>query len=162
MMKDVHAYCKHCDECQRFAPVRKRVGELFLIIPAGPFAMWGIDSVGPIQPETSCGMKYILTATDYCTRWVEAKAVAAITAEAVAEFIFRNMVTRYGCPTELVSDQGKEFLNQIVRRLNEVMNTKHRFTTPYHPRCNGLDESSNKAIIQVLSKLAYAQGVSWD
>lgn len=162
LVKDVHAYCRVCDECQRFAPVRQKIGELFPIIPTGPFAKWGIDAIDPINPVTESGSKYILTATDYCTRWVEAEAVTAITAGAVAEFLYRYIVCRFGCPSELVSDQGKEFLNETVRNLNKVMSTKHQVTTSYHPRCNGLAESSNKAIIKVLSKLVFSRGTAWD
>lgn len=111
LVKDVQAYCKICDECQRFAPFRKKVGEFFPIIPVGPFAKWGVHVIGPIHPVTTSGMKYILTATDYCTRWVEAEAVAAVNAAATAEFIYQNIVCRFGCPSEIVSDQGKEFVN---------------------------------------------------
>lgn len=162
LVKDVQAYCKVCDECQRFAPVRQKIGELFPIVAVGPFAKWGIDAIRPINPVTESGSKYILTATDYCTQWVEAEAVPAITVEAAAEFIYRYIVCCFGCPDKLVSDQGKEFLNQTVRNLNKVMSTKHRFTTSYHPQCNGLAESSNKALIKVLSKLVFTRGPAWD
>lgn len=142
--------------------MRQRIGELFPIVPGGPFAKWGIDAIGPVNLVTESGSRYILTATDHCTRWVEAEAVSAITAGATAAFIYRYIVCLFGCHSELVSDQGKEFLNQTVKSLNEVIATKHRVTTSYHPCCNALAESSNKAVIKVLSKLVFTRGMAWD
>lgn len=49
-----------------------------------------------------------------------------------------------------------------MQSLNEVMGTKHRYTTSYHPRCNGLDESGKKALVKVLSKLVFTWGPQWD
>lgn len=88
--------------------------------------------------------------------------MTAISGAAVAAFLYKNIVTRFGCPSELVLDQGVELLNQTVAKLNDLLTIWHRFTTPYHPRCNGLAEYSNKGICQALSRMIYARNVHWD
>jgi hypothetical protein len=42
------------------------------IIKPWPFRGWAIDPIGQIYPPSSIGNKFILVATDYFTKWVEA------------------------------------------------------------------------------------------
>ena len=82
------------------------------------FDKWAIDSVGPINPPGKrTGARYIITTTYYLTRWAEAKPVKDCSLDIAAQFIFENIVTRFGCPRVLMSDQGLHFLNQTIREL---------------------------------------------
>ncbi|MCO5587376.1 hypothetical protein L7F22_041325 [Adiantum nelumboides] len=56
---------------------------------------------GPIKPTSSRGNNYILVATDYCTKWVEAVALKDNKAASVAKFLYHNIMTRFGCLVEL-------------------------------------------------------------
>ena len=70
--------------------------------------------------QTGCaptGNKYIIVATDYCTKWVEAKALRDNTAPSTEKFVYEHLWCRFGCPIELVSDQGRHFLNHLIREL---------------------------------------------
>lgn len=40
----------------------------------------------------------------------------------------------------MMTDQGKEFFNQVNAELMKVFGIEHRMTTAYHPQANGLDE----------------------
>ena len=93
-----------------------------------------MDFVGPINPPGKrMGARYIITATDYLTRWAEVVLVADCTTATAAKFIFENIVTRFGCPKILMSDQGSHFINRIVRALTEELQVQHKKSTPYHP-----------------------------
>ena len=75
----------------------------------------GLDFVGPFSPPARrTGNRYILAATDYCTKWVEARALKDNSAKSVARFLYEAIMTRYGCPVELVTDQGGHFINAVV------------------------------------------------
>ena len=75
------------------------------IVSTRAFAKWGLDFVGPIKPPAkNTHAEYILVATDYLTKWVEAKATVKNDARTTAMFLYENIVTRYGLPIELVSD----------------------------------------------------------
>ena len=79
-----------------------------------------VDFVGPINPPGKrTSAKYIITGTEYLTRWVEAKAVRNCDAATTAQFIFENIISRFGCLVILMSDQGTHFLNRTIEALTE-------------------------------------------
>ena len=67
-----------------------------------PFEQWGLDIIGEIKPNYSLQQKYILRATDYFTRWVEAIPLRKINEDAVIDFLQDHIMTRFGVPISLV------------------------------------------------------------
>ena len=85
---------------------------------ARAFAKWGIDFVGPINPLAHrTRAQYIIVATDYLTKWVEAKATTKNDARTTSWFLYEYVFTRYGLPIEIVSDRGTHFINEVVQYL---------------------------------------------
>jgi hypothetical protein len=144
MIRDIEGYVKTCDSCQRRnKPIGKH--ELNSIEVKEPFYMIGIDIVGPL-PRTVSGKKYIVVAMDYFTKWPEAKALEEANAKEVSIFIYEDIICRHGCPHKILTDRGSHFNNQMVRELMEKFRVKHGFSTPYHPKTNGLVERFNKTM----------------
>jgi hypothetical protein len=76
------------------------------------FEKWAIDFMEPINPPRKrTGASYIITATEYLTRWAEAREVKECSATTAVHFIFDDIITRFGCPKVLMSDQGSHFIN---------------------------------------------------
>ena len=93
---------------------------LVLQVTLQPFDKWDIDFVGPINPLTKKSeARYIITATDYLTCWAEAQLVKNCSAATAVKFIFDNILSRFGCPRVLMSDQGSHFLNKTIEVLTE-------------------------------------------
>ncbi|KAL2608386.1 hypothetical protein R1flu_026959 [Riccia fluitans] len=68
VFRDVAAYVKACDPCQRTGrPTASTRWPLMPIVPLAPFKKWGIDFVGPIALATQWHQHYILVAIDYFT-----------------------------------------------------------------------------------------------
>lgn len=105
-------------------------------VQKGPWKQVGIDLVGPL-PETKSGNKYIMTVTDYFSKWPEAKAIPSKEACEVANFLY-SLFMRHGFCSCVISDQGREFCNQVSDTLYELTGTEHRVTSAYHPQSNGL------------------------
>ena len=78
---------------------------LVLHVTLQPFDKWAVDFVGLINPSgKGTGARYIITATNYLTRWAVAALVVDCTAATVVRFIFENIVTSFRCPLILMSD----------------------------------------------------------
>lgn len=132
MYKDVHDYIQQCDNCQRTGrPTPTTQWPLVPIMHLAPFEKWGIDFVGPIQAATKqTRRRYILVATDYATKMVEAKATRRYDAATVSKFLFEAIITRYECPLGLVSDRGTHFLNSVIEDLTFHFQIKHQRQLP--------------------------------
>ena len=73
LFKDAHAHARKCEICQVNAGRERRPTFPFQpVMIENPFKQWGLDVVGEINPNSSKLHKYILTATDYFSKWIEA------------------------------------------------------------------------------------------
>src|SRR5690349_14008883 len=115
--------------------------------------------VGPL-PVTAKGNRFILVATDYLTKWPEARPVPDASAATAANFVYEHIFSQHGAPKELLSDRGTNFLNQLLAEMCKKWGTKQTFASTYHPQTNGLVERFNKTLVETLSKLCLQQ--SWD
>lgn len=128
-----------------------------------PFEKLAIDFVGPIQPPgKKMGVRYIITAIEYLTRWVEAQPVKYCKRETKTNFLFDYVLTRFGYLNILMSDRGTHFLNETIITLMEEFKFYHQKSMPYHPQANGMVESFNKILENVLTKVFNAQRNDWD
>ena len=99
---------------------------------------------------------------DYVTKWAEAKALPNNIAKSTAWFFYDQVIARFGCPLEIVSDQGGHFINEVIKHLTKTFMIKHRKSTPYYPKCNGQEESTNKTLKGVLTKIVQDEPHDWD
>jgi transposase InsO family protein len=164
LFSDAHIYVRKCDPCQRVGkPTPSKAMPLNPILAQIPFEKWGIDFVGPIKPASRNGQKrYILVATEYVTKWAEAMPTKTDDAKTVAKFLYENIITRFGCPKELVSDRGTHFLNETIEHLTNKYLIKHRKSTPYHPRANGQTEKTNGILCRIITKTVQGSNTDWD
>src|SRR6266498_1593018 len=159
MKNDIKSYIQTCDQYQRCEKTTDE-NELHSIRIKEPFYQWGIDIVGPLT-ETSRGNKYIVVAIDYFTKYPEVRALANANARNVANFIYEDIICRYGCPRKIISDRGTHFNNQVIEKLLERFKIRHNLSTPYHPKTNGLVKRFNKTLYESLAKLN-EERENWD
>jgi hypothetical protein len=160
MGNDIKDYIKNCIICQRRGKPKTRE-PLHPIKIGKPFQRIGMDIVGPL-PITSKGNRYIIVATDYLTKWPEARAIEKATAANVADFFIEDIVHRHSCPQELVTDQGTHFNNHLLKTICQQLGTKHIMTSAYHPQANGLVERYNRTLCEVLAKCVSQSSKDWD
>jgi hypothetical protein len=119
--------------------------------------------VGPINPLTKItGSRYIITATEYLTRWPKVALVKDCNAETTTQFLFEQVITRFGCPRILMSDQGTHFINRTICTMTEEFEVHHHKITPYNPQENGTVESFNKILENALTKICNINRDDWD
>ena len=110
MVTDAIQYARSCQNCQMHGDIKHMPPELLHYADVSwPFAWWGLDIVGPINPTSSKGHAYILAATDYFSKWAEALALKNTRAKEVIEFIKHKIVYRYGVPSKITTDNGTPF-----------------------------------------------------
>ena len=93
-----------------------------------------------------------MVGTDYFTKWVEAEPLANIRNVNVKKFIWRNIVTRFGTPRTLVSDNGLQFDSNAFRQYCSDLGIRNRYSTLAYPQGNGQAEAVNKVIVNGLKK----------
>ncbi|GAA0169267.1 hypothetical protein LIER_23791 [Lithospermum erythrorhizon] len=87
---------------------KQSVAEITPILCAVPFAMWGIDLIGQfVKPATK--YKDVVVVVDFFSKWVEAILLRNSIADDIEDFIWKNIITRYGIPKILVLDTGSQF-----------------------------------------------------
>lgn len=125
------------------------------------FSRWHLDFIGEL-PTTKHGNKWILMAVDYTTNWPIAKALQNATGEEIVKFIYEEIVMRFGCPEEIISDRGSNFMSKVVKQYMRKIKTKHNLTSAFHPRSNGKCERLNQTFKRMLIKYVNGEVHSWD
>lgn len=76
-------------------------------------------------------------AVDYITKCVKAKALANIRDVDVKKFVWKNIVTRFGVPESLVSDNGLQFDSKAFCKYCCNLGIKNWYSTQEYPQSNG-------------------------
>uniref|UniRef100_A0A2N9IIT4 RNA-directed DNA polymerase n=1 Tax=Fagus sylvatica TaxID=28930 RepID=A0A2N9IIT4_FAGSY len=162
MKKDTADFVKSCHTCQLQANlIHTHPTSLQNMATPWPFHTWGLDLIGPINPASG-GYIWILVATEYFSKWVEAIPLRKATGAAVTNFIREHIITRFGIPHKIISDNGTPFVNKNVREVLEHYRIKHRRSTPYYPQGNGQAEATNRMLLRILSKMVFDYGKGWN
>ena len=125
-----------------------------------PFHTWGLDLIGPINPPSN-GYIWILAATEYFTKWAEAIPLKKATRAAVANFVRGHIITRFGIPRRLISDNRTPFIKKDMKGLTEAYCIKHGRSTPYYPQGNGQAEATNRVMLKILKKMKHEYKGKW-
>ena len=123
------------------------------------FYAWAIDFIGPFT--CSFGNLYILLATDYVSKWVEAIACPKNEANTVIGFIQRNILNRYEASRTIINDEGNQFANKLFAKLLSRYGVRHAMGLSYHPQSNGKVEISNREIKEILEKKMKTSRKDW-
>ena len=82
---------------------------------------------------SSQGMKYILVAVDYVSKWVKAIALANNEGKNVIAFLKKNIFSQFGTLRAIISDGGSNFCKNLFKGLLEKYGILHNVSTPYNP-----------------------------
>ena len=123
------------------------------------FNAWGIDFMVPFP--SSFGNLYILLAVDYVSKWVEAIACPKNDASTMVGFIQIYILSRFGGPKIIISDEGSHFANKGFAKLMSRYGIRHVMGLAYHPQSNGQVEISNREIKKIMEKTMNTSRKDW-
>lgn len=151
MDQDIVQYVRECHVCQQHnhatgvQPGTLNPRE----VTQTPFHTVAIDHVGPIN--TADENKYVITAVDAATRFIVTRAVPSKGASHVIQFIEEEIVTKFGVPRTMISDDIA-FTSKTMNDYLQHHHIEHTFTVPYAPWTNGLVERANGRFLPPLRK----------
>ncbi|XP_065017743.1 uncharacterized protein LOC135644202 [Musa acuminata AAA Group] len=159
--QDAKVYVQRCGSCQEHARApRQPAVPLTPIDCAWSFAQWGLDLLGPFPPASG-QRKYIIVGMDYFTKWVEAEPLATITERQIEKFVWRNLVTRFGLPKTIITDNGPQFASGKFREFCASYGIRLRFSSLAYPQTNGLAEVTNRSILDGLKRRVSVARSAW-
>jgi transposase InsO family protein len=126
-----------------------------------PFQQWGLDFIGEIHLHSSAQHKWILTTTNYFTKWVEAIPTQNATNSVVINFLEENILSRFSCPRKIVTDNAQDFKSMAMVSFCQKYNIVLGNSTTYYPQGNRLVESSNKSLITIIKKVLTENKKAW-
>eukprot|EP00253_Pinus_taeda_P009467 PITA_09467 len=162
LFKDSHSYVRKCQVCQTTAGRQKKPSlPLRSVNIEQPFTQWGLDIKGEIVPHSSKQHRYILMATDYFTKWVEAIPLKKANFENIIEFIDQFIITRFGLPSALIFDNASYFSGNAMTEFALKRGFKLKYSANYYPQGNGLAESTNKILIRIIKRIVDQNQKNW-
>jgi hypothetical protein len=99
---------------------------------------------------------------DYTSRWPEAIPMPDQEATTIAQAFVNKIVSRWGVPKHVVTDQGANFTSAVLKLVYHKLGIQRNPTTPYHPQSDGLVERFNRTLKDTIFKLAADFEADWD
>jgi hypothetical protein len=114
-----------------------------------------------ITPSSSKQHRYILTATEYFTKWSNAIPMTHVNEKVVIQFIEKQLITRFGMPFVLVFDNSAYFYSTLLRNFSLDKLIIIRYAINYYPQGNGVAESTNNNLVSILKKIVAKNQRNW-
>jgi hypothetical protein len=122
------------------------------VVASGPFQQWGLDFIGEIHPASSGQNRWIFTTTYYFTKWIESIPTRTASHKVIIGFL-EDIMAIFGCPSRIVTDNDASFKVEPLIKFCEKYGITLVHSNPYYPQGNGLMESSNKSLINIIKGL---------
>lgn len=149
MRRFVADYLKTCIDCQRFKPSNEKpTGLLQTPVPAQRFEVLAVDLFGPL-PKGSNGERWVLIIEDTASKWVELFSLVEATSEACAKTLINEVFLRYGFPRRIISDNGVQFIAEVMQKAMFTLNVKQNLIPLYHPEANPVERKNRDLKVQL-------------
>jgi hypothetical protein len=161
LTRHVRQYIRGCACCQKMSQLKPVIKTYpYTTSSRTPMDTVSVDTLGPF-PEDEDGNKYIVVIIDCFSKFVELQATKDLTALGAAQCLFRY-VGRYGTPSRLVSDNGTQYVNDVIMQLTRYLGLHHHKITPYSHEENSIVERANKEVLRHLMNLVFDKNTIHD
>ena len=158
MQADMSQHINHCRKCL----ARKGIALKAPLCPITATKPLELVHMDYLQLEPSKGnVENVLVITDHYTRFAQAYPSKTQTAQATAKLLWDHFIVHYGFPEKFFSDQGRNFVSELIQDLCKIAGVDKIKTTPYHPMSNGQCERFNKTLCDMLGTLSVEDKADW-
>ena len=146
-----------CYSCARVKAGFRESGKELQPLPVrGLGYRWGVDFAGPL-PKTKANNTYVMVCIEHSTKWVELVPLPSKCSRDLARGLLEGVLSRYGAPGEILTDQGKELCKEFQTLLAKHEIT-HRLSSCEHPQSDGLVERMVQTMKRALRKCLLDNG----
>ncbi|OMJ20637.1 Transposon Tf2-6 polyprotein [Smittium culicis] len=158
MYRDCEDFVKTCGICQ-FRNGQRLQEKIKPTLDSNLFEIWSVDCI--VMPVSSKGNKILIVSRDDLSGWTEAAAIPTNDSKNVSEFLFNNIICRYGCIPSFRGDRG-ELNFKEVKKFIQSYGITVRLTSSYHPQANGMIEKGHQTIVNTLAKYSQENNSDWE
>ena len=158
MRKDIARIIDDCNDCQRYTVVQHGYHPAQSISALRPGDHYQMDLAQ--FSRAADGSNYCLVVVDVCSGFIMLRPLKQKTAQAVAESLW-HIFTTIGVPKILQSDNGSEFVNDVIKALTRKLGVNQRFISEYNPRADGKVERAIRTVKSTVMKLLHGATVYW-
>src|SRR3989338_4323417 len=158
MKKHCRVIAGNCRACLQFNITRRGFHPLRTIGATYPFDHISID-LGQISVTSQLGNNYFLVVIDICTRYILIRPIPSKSALVARSLV--KIYSDFGIPKILQSDNGTEFVNQIMDELKNNCGFEQRTISSYYPQSNGAAENAVKQVKTLLKKMSNGDYTHW-
>ena len=148
--REIESVAKCCPTCQRARNIPQLAPLHPWEFPDEPWQRIHVDFAGPVEGQM------LLVAVDAHSKWPEVAVMKSTTADKTIEKI-GEMFSRFGCPMQLVSDNGPQLVSELMTVFLQANGVQHIKSAPFHPSTNGLAERFVQTLKHAL-KTSQGQG----
>jgi transposase InsO family protein len=149
---------KHCPCCQKMSFLKIPImANHFTASTYSPWERWNIDSI-VVNLTDDYGNRHIIVIIDCFSRFIMLYAVKDLSAKIAAECILHCMGI-FGAPSQLLSDNGSQYVNEIITELLLLVGTDHQLTLAYSHQENTIVERANKEVMRHLRAVVFHEHV---
>ena len=114
-----------------------------------------------LEPNQSPRIANVLVFQDHFMKHMLAYVTPDQTAKTIAKYLYQDYISVFGALTRLLSDKGANFISSVIEEMHKLLGIKKLWTTPYHPKTNGLVERLHQTIVQMIWKLGEDKKADW-
>jgi len=158
MREHIKAFIRKCPCCQKMSRLKIPIHtHPFTTAAYAVFERVAIDTIGPL-PEDVDGNRYIIVIIDCFSRYLKLYPAKSVDAVSAVKALLQWVGT-FGPPSQIISDNGSQYVNQLIDEFLKVIGTEHVLTMAYSKEENAIVERVNKEVMRHLRAILFEKGL---
>ena len=152
MRNDCRRCYLRCKQCLAHKVTARPAVRVRSVAGKRPFLRCQMD-VYKVNPPGEGGVCALLSVICVYSRYIFLRPLKLIDAEAVGEALMDVILDMGVVPLVLQSDQGPEFMNDLLAELSSLLGSRQVFSSSFHPQSQGIVERAHRTITALLGIL---------